>query len=98
MLSYFYLIYYCNYLTLSSNLIYGIHYSYYSILISLSIENLFIICWLHLWYYYTNVLPYIYFSFHYISYTTLFILLLLILWLSVIIRLVDFLIESWIII
>ena len=33
-----------NYSSLSSNLIYGIHYSYYSILISLSIENLFVIC------------------------------------------------------
>ena len=36
--------YYCNYLSLSSNLIYGIHCSYYSFLISLSIENIFIIC------------------------------------------------------
>ena len=31
--------YYCNYLSLSSNLIYGIHCSYYSILISMCIEN-----------------------------------------------------------
>ena len=40
---------YCfiNYSSLSSNLIYGIHCSYYSILISLSIENLFLICRLH---------------------------------------------------
>ena len=81
-----------NYSSISSNLIYGIHCSYYSILISLSIENLFIICWLHFWY--SNVLPYIYFTFNYISYSTLFILLIL--WLSIIIWLVDFLIESFI--
>ena len=81
---------------MSSNLIYGIHSSYYSILISLSIENLFILCWLHFWYYYSNVLPYIYFIFYYISYSTLFIILLLLLWLSIIIWLVDFLIESFI--
>jgi len=83
-----------NYSSISSNLIYGIHCSYYSILISLSIENLFIICWLHFWYYYSNVLPYIYFTFNYISYSTLFILLIL--WLSISIWLVDFLIESFI--
>ena len=52
--------YYCNYLSLSSNLIYGIHCSYYSILISMCIENIFLVCWLHFWYYYSNVLPYIY--------------------------------------
>ena len=90
------LIVYYNYLSLSSNLIYGIHLSYYSILISLSIENIFIICWLHFWYYYSNVLPCIYFTFYYISYSTAFILLLLILWLSIIIWLVDFLIEPFI--
>ncbi len=33
-----------NYILISNNLIYGIHCSYYSILISLSIENVFIIC------------------------------------------------------
>ena len=90
----FYLLFMSNYSSISSNLIYGIHCSYYSILISLSIENLFIICWLHFWYYYSNVLPYIYFTFNYISYSTLFILLIL--WLSIIIWLVDFLIESFI--
>ena len=87
---------YCNYLSLSNNLIYGIHCSYYSFLISLSIENIFIICWLHFWYYYSNVLPYIYFIFHYISYSTLFNILLWLLWLLIIIWLVDFLIESFI--
>ena len=78
-----------NYSSISSNLIYGIHCSYYSILISLSIENLFIICWLHCWY--SNVLPYIYFTFNYIS-----LFILLILWLSISLWLVDFLIESFI--
>ncbi len=91
----FYIVYY-NYLSLSSNLIYGIHLSYYSILISLSIENIFIICWLHFWYYYSNVLPCIYFTFYYISYSTAFILLFLILWFSIIIWLVNFLIEPFI--
>nr|YP_010729739.1 Cox3 [Calcarina hispida]WEF49979.1 Cox3 [Calcarina hispida] len=82
--------------SLSYNLIYGIHSSYYSILISLSIENLFIICWLHFWYYYTELLPYLYFSLYIISYSILTILFLLLLWLSIILWLVDLLIESFI--
>ena len=81
---------------MSSNLIYGIHCSYYSILISLSIENLFLISWLHFWYYYSDILPYIYFTFYYIPYSTLFTFLLLLLWLSIIIWLVDLLIEAFI--
>ncbi len=75
---------------------YGILCSYYSVLISFIIENVFLICWLHFSYYYSNVLTYMYFSFYYISYSTLFILWLLILWLSIINWLVDFLIESFI--
>ena len=90
------ILYYCNYLSLSSNLIYGIHCSYYSILISLSIENLFLICWLHFWYYYSDILPYIYFTFYYIPYSTLFTFLLLLLWLSIIIWLNDLFIEAFI--
>ena len=81
---------------MSSNLIYGIHCSYYSILISLSIENLFLICWLHFWYYYSDFLPYIYFTFYSIPYSTLFIFLLALLWLSIIIWLVDLFIEAFI--
>ena len=81
---------------MSSNLIYGIHCSYYSILISLSIENLFLICWLHFWYYYSDILPYIYFIFMSIKMSSLMTLLLLLLWTSIIIRLVDLLIEAFI--
>ena len=36
-----------NYYLLSINLIYGIHSSYYSILIALSLFNLFLICRVH---------------------------------------------------
>ena len=85
-----------NYYLLSINLIYGIHSSYYSILIALSLFNLFLICRVHFWYYYLDVLPYIYFIFYIISYSIVFIFLLLFVWLLIIIRLVDLLIESFI--
>lgn len=78
------------------NLIYGIHCSYHSILISWFIEIIVNICWSHFRYYYSNVSPCIYFIFFYLSYSTLFIPILLLLWLSIIIRLVDYLIESFI--
>ena len=88
--------FYCLLLPLSTNLIYSIHCSYYSILIALSLLNLFIISRLHFWYYYLNVLPYIYFMFYIISISIVFILLLLFLWLLINIWLVDLLIESFI--
>ena len=60
------------------------------------ILNLFIICWLHFWYFYLNVLPYIYFSFFILSYSIVFTFILLFIWLLVIIWLIDLLIESFI--
>lgn len=87
-----------NYQSISLNLIYGIHCSYYSLTISLALENLFILFFLHFWYVYSNVLPYIYFSFNYSSYSTLFIIttLLFSMWLVISLWLVDYFIESFI--
>ncbi len=84
----------CNNLSLSINLIYGIHSSYYSIIIALSIENLFIIIWVNFWYYYSTFIPFIFF---YLlpCFTLLFIFLLLLLWLFLVIWLVDFFLESY---
>jgi hypothetical protein len=94
--SYYFIISYCNYLSLSNNLIYTIHHNHYPLLISLSIENLFIVFYILIQYSYSNILPLFYFISYYISYSISFILLLLLLWLSIIIRLVDFLIEPFI--
>ena len=54
------------------------------------------ILYIQFWYYYSSLLPYLYFTFYYISYTILTNVFLLLLWLSIIIWLVDFLIESFI--
>ena len=95
---------YCNYLSFSNNLIYTIHHNHYPLLISLSIENLFIVFYILIQYSYSNILALFYFILidgcyfilNYISYSISFILLLLLLWLSIICRLVDFLIEPFI--
>ena len=76
-------------LQLSSNLIYGIHSTFYSLLIALMISNLIINSWLIFW---SNS----YCVFYSLSYSTVFISLLLLCWFSTIIWIVDFLIESFI--
>ena len=50
---------------------------------------------LHFWYYYSYILPYIYFNFNYLSYSTL-LLINFTLWLSISLWWVDFFIESFI--
>jgi cytochrome c oxidase subunit 3 len=102
----------CNYLSLSNNLIYTIHHNHYPLLISLSIENLFLVFYILIQYSYSSILPLFVFLYHLSDrllnplilglrpsiflFTMIFTLLLLLLWLSIIIWLVDFLIEPFI--
>ncbi len=79
--------------SLPNNLIYSIHYSYYSILISVVIENSLLLFHILIHYSYSNALPYCYFIFY--SNSTISIWLLFTLRLSITIRLLDLFIESY---